>query len=893
MNAKSNLVSRGIFQASGSLPPDAPTYVKREADEELYQGTKAGDFCYVLNSRQMGKSSLRVQVMQRLQTEGFACASIDITQLGSQEVSPDQWYGSLIRQLAKSFGLTQTFNLRTWIRERDYLTPIQRLGEFVEEILLQEICEPIIIFVDEIDSIISLSFPTDDFFAFIRACYNQRVDKPSYNRLTIVLIGTGTPSGLIQDKSRTPFNIGRAIKLEGFKAHEVHPLASGLSVKTNNPHGVLQAILKWTSGQPFLTQKICGLALTIPGDIPLGEETQWIDILVKTQIIENWESHDAPEHLKTIRDRLLYDDGCAGRLLGLYQQILQEKEITVDSSHEQRKLRLSGLVIRQQDVLKIFNRIYASVFDLDWTSRKLSHLRPYAEALGSWLASDCKDESRLLRGKALQDARRWSTGKTLSNQDHEFLNASRDAELNRQKFAQRIILFILLIVSSLAINIFRQRQIAEQVNQNNQDIITSVKKVVENNVETTIEASEGFLEEQLPLKALTQAIIAAKPMRILLSDPKLENIFVSEKAQTKAQEWLQQMISKIRLQNRLELSTDSILDVDFSVLDVDFSPNGQTLASASSDDTIRLWRLDGTLIATLNGHKDDVWDVDFSPNGQTLASASADDTIWLWQLDGTSVATLNGHTDDVRSIDFSPNGQTLASASADDTIRLWQLDGTSVATLNGHTDDVWDVDFSPNGQTLASASADDTIRLWRLDGTPIATLNGHTDDVRSIGFSPNGQVLASASLDSTIRLWRLDGTPIATLNGHTDGVLDVDFSPDGEMLASASSDSTVHLWQPSGIFIDMLEGHADKVWDVSFSPNDKILASASGDSTVQLWQRNIIGLRTAQKQTLESLIKLSCEWMSDYLKTNPSVTTSEKNTCKPYLPREADSSGSQ
>ncbi|MCG8368278.1 MAG: AAA-like domain-containing protein [Pseudanabaenales cyanobacterium] len=734
MSADASSTPQDIFQASGSLPPEALTYVKRQADEDLYQSVKAGEFCYVLNSRQMGKSSLRVRVMKRLQAEGIACAAIDITQLGSQTVTSNQWYGSLIRLLTKSFNLTQPFNLRTWMRERDFLTPIQRLGEFVEEVLLVEVTQPIVIFVDEIDSILSLSFPTDDFFAFIRACYNQRVDKPEYNRLTIVPIGVATPATLIQDKSRTPFNIGRAVELEGFQAHEVQPLAAGLTSKTNNPEAVLQAILGWTNGQPFLTQKICKLALAAPDAIPQGDEVDWIDTLVQTRVIENWESQDEPEHLKTIRNRILKDDQQAGQLLGLYQQILQEREITANDSPEQRELKLSGLVARQQGKLRVFNRIYANVFDLDWVARTLASLRPYAEALEGWLASGCEDESRLLRGQTLQDARIWSADKNLSNHDYQFLDASQEAEVNRQRAAFRFQRRVLFVVSSLlAIAIAsaafafqqrqlalqqsrialdneqialenretamkqatlaekrrqeaeaasnaeveqrqiaeqrrqdaikardaeaeqrqvaekerqeaeiarsaeaEQRQIAEQSRQEIAAVIASVRKSVESNVEATIEASQGFLEEKSPLKALTQAVIAARPMRVL-GNPQLERLLVSERAQTLAKDRLQEMIPNIRLQNRLEGHTGIVSDVRFS-------PDGQTLASASADNTVRLWRLDGAPIAILEGHTVIVLDVRFSPDGQTLASSSVDDTVRLWRLDGIILQTAQDET---------------------------------------------------------------------------------------------------------------------------------------------------------------------------------------------------------------------------------------------------------
>ena len=259
-----------IYKVGGSLAFNHPTYVIRKADKELLTTLENGKFCYVFNCRQMGKSSLRVQAMHHLQAQGMDCASIDITSLGS-DLDQTQWYNGIMTQLFLGFSLAGKVNLKIWLRERENISPVQKLSQFIEEIILVHTKgQKVFIFIDEIDKVLSLKFSLDDFFSLIRFCYNQRAEDPRYDRLCFALFGVATPSDLIREKTQTPFNIGQAIELTGFSSTEIQPLAIGLDKIADNPQLVLQLILDWTGGQPFLTQKVCYLLFQLNQYIKTG-----------------------------------------------------------------------------------------------------------------------------------------------------------------------------------------------------------------------------------------------------------------------------------------------------------------------------------------------------------------------------------------------------------------------------------------------------------------------------------------------------------------------------------------------------------------------------------------------------------------------------------------------
>ena len=158
-----------FFVAGGTLKGNAPSYVERPADEELCQAVKRGEFCYVLTARQMGKSSLMARTARRLQAEGVQTAIIDLTQIGT--VASDQWYFDFVSEVATELGLDTDTEM--WWQANASQGIVRRFTNFLRDVVLTECAGHVVIFVDEIDFTLSLDF-ADDFFAAIRAAYNNR-----------------------------------------------------------------------------------------------------------------------------------------------------------------------------------------------------------------------------------------------------------------------------------------------------------------------------------------------------------------------------------------------------------------------------------------------------------------------------------------------------------------------------------------------------------------------------------------------------------------------------------------------------------------------------------------------------------------------------------------------
>lgn len=489
-----------------------------------------------------------------------------------------------------------------------------------------------------------------------------------------------------------------------------------------------------------------------------------------------------------------------------------QQPVTVEVAHE--------ILIRHWSTLRWW---------LEENRERLRKQRQIAQAAQLWLQSN-KEADFLLQGVRLAEAEDIYIKYTdeLSQEVQIFIEAcleqrqQQQRELKKRLRQAQITATAMSLLGTVAIGMggvaYWQSQTA-QVRE----------------IEALNSSSQANSLSNQQLEALIASVKAGRQVKHTLAVP--------TNVQIRTASVLGKSLANIQESNRLE-------GHEAAVASVTFSPDGKTIASASDDKTIKIWRRDGKLIRTLKGHKAEVRSVIFSPDGETIATASFDQTVKLWRThDGALLKTLNGHTAEVLSVAWSPQGNLVATASADDTVRLWQVSADRLLNMSGHNADVNSVSFSQDGKILASASSDRTVKLWQVsNGKLLKTLTGHNEAVFSVAISPDGKTLTSASADKTIKLWKFsNGSLSKTITAHNADVRSLNFSPDSKTLISGSTDSTIKLWNPQdGSLLETFQGHSIGVYSVNFSPDGQIIVSAGADKTVRLWQRSNTLLQNLQ-----------------------------------------------
>jgi len=360
-----NATQPSFYFDKGTLQPTSPSYVERQADKDLLQAVLNNEFCYVLTSRQMGKSSLMARTASKLREQGINVVALDLTAIG-QNLTPEQWYDGLVIRLGRQLRLED--ELEDFWMTHERLSPVQRFFTALRDVAMQHHHRPLVVFVDELDTVRSLPFNTDEFFAAIRECYNRRSEDAEFQRLSFCLLGVARPSDLIRNARTTPLNVARRVELLDFTPEESRALAAGLRREDKLAETLLRRVLYWTNGHPYLTQRFCR-AVAEDGSVAKPSE---VDRLCHKLFLSS-RARDEDDNLQFVRKLLLRAENEGTSLLKLYRRVRLGKKVVrhQESNPLIENLRLSGIVRIESGYLAVRNRIYHRVFGEDWIEEHL------------------------------------------------------------------------------------------------------------------------------------------------------------------------------------------------------------------------------------------------------------------------------------------------------------------------------------------------------------------------------------------------------------------------------------------------------------------------------------------------------------------------------------------
>jgi hypothetical protein len=372
-DGKGELDATGEFFSVGTpLHAVRAGYIRRHADEVLYETLVAGRYAHVIAPDRSGKSSLIAATAARLEANGRRVAILDLEHIGVRDAGSDagRWYYSVAYRLLRQLRIR--IDLQAWWHDKAILSNRQRLVEFYGEIVLQNVSERVVVFIDEIQCIEDLQFG-DQLLASIRAAHNARATDPEFSRLTFVLLGECDPLSLISEPELSPFNVTQAVILTDFSRDELKLFATELNLSPEDAETALDRIYFWTQGQPYLTQK---LARSVAREKLQSEIEAGIDRIAILQLAGRSALHNEP-HLSQIHRQVVKNEKLSEPLLNLYGRISKGVEVAADLGCPfQRRLMAFGLiVIDAEGNLRIRNRVYRRVFTTRWANENLPRFR--------------------------------------------------------------------------------------------------------------------------------------------------------------------------------------------------------------------------------------------------------------------------------------------------------------------------------------------------------------------------------------------------------------------------------------------------------------------------------------------------------------------------------------
>jgi WD40 repeat protein len=861
------------FVVGGTLTGNAASYVERRADAELLTALLADDYCYVLDTRQVGKSSLIVRAARRLREAGRLTAFLDLSTFGDAPTE-EQWYGKLLADLVRALGLEDEADA-FWEANTRY-SGAQRWFLAVRDLVLPGLRAPMVVFVDEIEGVRKLPFSSDGFFAMIRALYNLRATEANAARLTFCLAGVATPADLIRDPRTTPFNIGRRITLRDFTADEMQPLAQGLCGTPDQQEAQLLRIGEWTAGHPYLTQRFCHAAFAAGRAL----DTREIDGLCREVFLRR-QAQSEEANLQFVRRQIL-DDSAPDDLLMLYSRVRAGRRVETGSADALTdRLLLSGLVRvdsgREPPRLTVRNSIYAHVFDRHWAKASLSGAEAQRQrqavrrgflratliwatlttltALAVYEAGRASHEAGAARTARSDNKQLTHQTKVLKRERDaaaadltatrsaiQTLNATTDHIKRDQEKLTRNMTAKLERLKQVSSSLSDARRQTRATLRENDSLASRIGAMV--GPVATASAMPGYGHEHEALKFALEGVEPFLRRGTVPTRPALQG--------------LADAVSAGVLRRLVLIHPNGVTDAAFL--------RGNTrLVTVGDNRFATIWDLrTGMVVQKLEvvpeaARRQVINSVTCSSDGKWIVTASEDAHVRIWN------ATFTGRLQKRPLVDIptgslkfttaalSENGRLLVTTGPGNSAQLWRLDVgptpssvTAVHLFNlGDVSDksnfVWAVDICRDGNQIATGGTDGTVKAWDVNnGIHLMASRQVKKTVRSVRFRFWQNSILFSGDDHLVHLWEPStDRMLEEYISQMDTVYDAESSWLDFYMAAAGMDHKVRIWSfgdthPEPIYT--LNTHTGTVWNARFSSDAQELVSASADHTAEVWR---------------------------------------------------------
>lgn len=868
-----------FYITGGTLPLDADSYVVRQADTVLFSSLKRGDFCYVLNTRQMGKSSLMIRTARQLNQESgegvvYRTVVLDLASIGKNVTLP-QWYQGMIVRIAEQLDRMDEL-IDRWRADPD-LGPLQRfMDTLLHAVALLQPRIPsappvsLVIFVDEIDMVRSLPFSADELFVGIRECYNRRVQDPLFQRLTFCLLGVANPTDLISDPRLSPFNIGERVPLADFTPAEAALLARGLEADRAEATGarLLERVLYWTGGHPYLTQRLCR-AVAESGLQSTSEES--VDQLCAALFLTRT-ALQTDDNLSFIRNRLLRSDEDVAALLERYGQVRAGRKVKDDETDPLcGVLRLSGIVRNEQGVLKVRNQIYGQVFDAAWIAahtpdaelrrQRAAYRRGLLRAatIGTGLAAVLAT----LAGVALFQAERA---------EHS-LTAIKAERARTQRLASQLS----GTLSTLTRTNSRLKDALQTATLQTQRAQTAAQKAATAQKQSDLQRhlalvhagearsarQEAMYQREITVHQLSRAYVSASLKQMEEGDRFGALAPLSAAMQLDRNDPEREAMHRRRFAAALWNAPHlrKILVAGAPLQSAMYLPDGVRLFTADKDGGMRLWDLAHSAPLRSWKHPGAIWYAELSPNGRQAVSAGQDGVTRLWDTEtGKELQTLRQPGGIVRYAGFSPQGDRILTTGRDGAVLWSAATGRPLGEISRPRGIGMFAAFSPDGgkvvllcEGFLACVAD------AYTGNTLCNLPECYGGVRA-QFSPTGDRIVVAGLFEGQVAYRgaviYDGGTGRQLRRFESPSLGVDacFSPNGKQVLTTGRDQAAMLWDAeTGRRIAGPLRHQAAIIRGLFDPTGRSVLTVGEDGAARLWDTQTGALQTAPLRHADAL----------------------------------------